>query len=135
MASFNNTKGGDIEGQIKNNLAKPTKLEELSVEQLRDYLDFQTLTLHYSCSIVIPRLEGVIDNTCELLNAMREKDIEALNNSQKDNDIVVFIPLFNFALDEEGYEILAWSEEEDSTVRTPTQKLHVQGTIDKTGDA
>ena len=74
-----------------------------------------------------------IDDLIKILNAQRELiDEHKLNDISNWGleDLEGFIhyaptPLFNLALDKEGYEILAWSDEDDSVVRTPH----------KTGDA
>ena len=131
MVEFNKTKGGDIEGQIKNNLAKPTgNIESLFKERLAEFVGNEKIILYYSCEIEIPRLQDSIDDLIKILNAQRE-----LIDEHKLNDISNWgledlegfihyapIPLFNLALDKEGYEILAWSEEENSVVRTPHKK-------------
>ena len=123
MASFNNTKGGDIEGQIKNNLAKPSKLEELFIERLEDFAPKQTLLLDYITLHELPQLEESMDKLIEILNYERAY-VEDIN---KGNEGLAILknPLFESALDEQGNEILAWSEKENSVVRIPH----------KTGDA
>ena len=132
MVEFNKTKGGDIEGQIKNNLAKPTKnIESLFKERLAEFVGNEKIILYYSCEIEIPRLQDSIDDLIKILNTQRELP-HILNDISNwgIEDLEGFIhyaptPLFNLALDKEGYEILAWSDEDDSVVRTPH----------KTGDA
>jgi len=123
MASFNNTKGGDIEGQIKNNLAKPTKREELLIERLEDIAPKQTLLLDYITLHELPQLEESMDKLIEILNYERAY-VEDIN---KGNEGLAILknPLFEEALDEQGNVILAWSEKENSVVRIPH----------KTGDA
>ena len=123
MASFNNTKGGDIEGQIRNNLAKPTKLEELFIERLEDFAPKQTLLLDYISFHELPQLEESMDKLIEILNYERAY-VEDIN---KGNEGLAILknPLFESALDEQGNEILAWSKEENCVVRIPH----------KTGDA
>ena len=123
MASFNNTKGGDIEGQIKNNLAKPTKREELLIERLEDIAPKQTLLLDYITLHELPQLEESMDKLIEILNYERAY-VEDIN---KGNEGLAILknPLFEEALDEQGNVILAWSEKENSIVRIPH----------KTGDA
>ena len=134
MVEFNKTKGGDIEGQIKNNLAKPTgNIESVFKERLAEFVGNEKIILYYSCEIEIPRLQDSIDDLIKILNAQRElidehKLTDISNWGLEDLEGFIHYaptPLFNLALDKEGYEILAWSDEDDSVVRTPH----------KTGDA
>ena len=134
MVEFNKTKGGDIEGQIKNNLAKPTKnIESLFKERLAEFVGNEKIILYYSCELEIPRLQDSIDELIKILNAQRELIDEHSFNDISNwglEGLEGFIhyaptPLFYLAMDREGYEILAWSDAEDSVVRTPH----------KTGDA
>jgi len=116
MVEFNKAKGGDIEGQIKNNLAKPVKIVEVVENKL------ETITFYYSCTIEreSPNIDAIID----YLNEQRASQ----SRMEKNHDRELYqypTPLFYLAMDREGYEILAWSDAEDSVVRTPH----------KTGDA
>ena len=122
MASFNNTKGGDIEGQIRNNLAKPSNVKQLFKPRADD---IETITLYYSCSFEIasPNIDAIID----YLNMQRAYSLAGVDygglERNDDRDLYQYPrALFYLAMDREGYEILAWSEEEDSVVRTPHKK-------------
>ena len=116
MVDFKDVKGGDIEGQIKNNLAKPS-VKQLSKPRTDD---IETITLYYSCSFkrASPNLDTIID----YLNSCRDFDTGELQ-ANHDNELYQYpIPLFYSAIDGEGFEILAWSDEENSVVRTPHTK-------------
>ena len=124
MASFNNTKGGDIEGQIKNNstkqdnVSKLTLRDELFINQAMSGLEnYGSLLLSYSC---LHEIGQSTDTLIALLNMEREYSEDY--NYLATKGAYLQIPLFDVALDKEGYEILAWSEEEDSVVRTPHKK-------------
>jgi hypothetical protein len=124
MASFNNTKGGDIEGQIKNNstkqdnVSKLTLRDELFINQAMSGLENNgSLLLSYSC--LHERVQSM-DTLIALLNMEREFSEDY--NYLASKGAYLQVPLFDVALDKEGYEILAWSEEEDSVVRTPHKK-------------
>ena len=122
MVEFNKTKGGDIEGQIKNNLAKPSNVLENTC--LTVSTDKEILTLHYSRTLVLTDdCSACIDNVIELITKQRHflQELEIHDDMQS----ICPVPLFNLALDKEGYEILAWSDEDNCVVKTPH----------KTGDA
>jgi hypothetical protein len=133
MVNFKDTKGGDIEGQIKNNqIAPQISSKELvqivapiSSKESFDFIvedsdNIETITLYYSCSFkrASPNLDTIID----YLNSCRDFDTGELQ-ANHDNELYQYpIPLFYSAIDGEGFEILAWSDEENSVVRTPHTK-------------
>jgi len=122
MASFNNTKGGDIEGQIRNNLAKPSNVKQLFKPRADD---IETITFYYSCTIKreSPNIDAIIDYLNDQRDLSLHKDRTEVFSNNHDRELYEYPrALFYLAMDGEGYEILAWSEEEDSVVRTPHKR-------------
>ena len=100
-------------------MAKPSNVKQLFKPRADD---IETITLYYSCSFerASPNIDAIID----YLNMQRAYSLDDGGMERNDDRDLYQYPraLFYLAMDREGYEILAWSEEEDSVVRTPHKK-------------